>query len=73
MEKSLLVIKLEQEHTSELFKEGLKTDMIFREIQRDTKGKSGSRPTWGYVYKNENGKMKKTPKEQPLVKNKLKN
>ena len=58
MEKSLLVIKLEQEHASELFKEGLKTDMIFREIQRDTKGKSGSRPTWGYVYKNENGKMK---------------
>ena len=58
MEKSLLVIKLEQEHASELFKEGLKTDMIFREIQRDTKGKSGSRPTWGYAYKNENGKMK---------------
>lgn len=58
MKKSILVIKLDKEHVSELFKDGLKTDIIFREIQRDTKGKSGSRPTWGYAYKNENGKMK---------------
>ena len=55
MRKSITVIKLNQEHVPELFKDELKTDMVFIEVQRDTVGKSGARPTWGYVYNNENG------------------
>ena len=58
MAKSITVIKLNQEHVSDLFKNGLKTDMVFREIQKDTIGKSGASPTWGYTYYNEKGKMK---------------
>ena len=58
MGKSITVIKLDQEHISELFKDGLKTEMVFRQVQRDTIGKSGSNPTWGYTYYNKDGKMK---------------
>ena len=58
MGKSITVIKLNQEHISDLFKDGLKTDFVFREVQRDTIGKSGSNPTWGYTFYNDGGKMK---------------
>ena len=58
MKKSITIIKQNQEHVTDLFKDGIKTDRIFREVQRDTVGKSGASPTWGYVYYNINGKMK---------------
>jgi len=58
LKKSITIIKQNQEHVTDLFKDGIKTDMVFREVQRDTVGKSGASPTWGYVYDNKKGKMK---------------
>ena len=58
MKKSVTIIKQNQEHVTDMFKDGLKTDLICREIQRDTVGRSGASPTWVYVYNNVNGKMK---------------
>lgn len=58
MKKSVTIIKQNQEHISDMFKDGIKTDIVFREVQRDTVGRSGGSPTWGYVYNNVNGKMK---------------
>ena len=58
MGKSLTIIKQNQEHVTDLFENGIQTDMVFREVQRDTVGRSGGSPTWGYVYINVNGKMK---------------
>ena len=58
MGKSLTIIKQNQEHVTDMFKDGIKTDLVCREIQRDTIGRSGASPTWVYVYRNVNGKMK---------------
>lgn len=58
MRKSITIIKQNQKHTVDIFVNGIKTEMLFRELQRDTIGKSGSSPTWGYVYSNHNGKLK---------------
>ena len=58
MRKTISVIKQNQENLGEVFKNGAQTDIVFRELQRDTIGKSGSSPTWGYVYLNNNGKLK---------------
>ena len=58
MVRSLTIMKQIPEHESDIFKDEIKTDMAFIEVQRDTIGKSGACPTWGYVYNNVNGKMK---------------
>jgi len=58
LKKTISIIKQNQENIAEVFKNGAQTDMVFRELQRDTIGRSGSSPTWGYVYCNEEGKLK---------------
>ncbi len=58
MPKTIKVIKQGQQNITQLLDNEIKTDMVFREIQKDTIGKSGSCPTWGYVYQNKNGKLK---------------
>lgn len=60
MPKTIKIIKQGQQHITQLLDTKLETDMLFREIQKDTIGKSGSSPTWGYVYqnRNRNGKLK---------------
>lgn len=58
MIKTISIIKQNQENISQVFQNGVQTDMLFRELQRDTVGRSGSTPTWGYVYNNEEGKLK---------------
>lgn len=58
MVKTISIIKQNQENISQVFQNGVQTEMLFRELQRDTVGRSGSSPTWGYVYSNEEGKLK---------------
>ena len=58
LSKTISIIKQNQENLTEVFKNGSETDIVFRELQRDTIGRSGSSPTWGYVYLNNNGKLK---------------
>ena len=58
MVKTISIIRQGQENTAEIFKNKLETDILFRELQRDTIGRSGSSPTWGYAYYNENGEPK---------------
>lgn len=58
MRKTITIIKQDQKDVADIFKNGIKTEMLFRELQRDTIGKSGSNPTWGYVYSKNNGKLK---------------
>ena len=58
MVKTISIIKQNQENIAEVFQYGVKTDMLFRELQKDTVGRSGSSPTWGYVYSNQDGKLK---------------
>lgn len=58
MNKTISIIKQNQENIGDVLKNGLQTDLLFRELQRDTIGKSGSSPTWGYVYSNEDGNLK---------------
>ena len=52
MRKTLTIIKQTPEYESDIFRDEIKTDMVFMEVQRDTIGKSGACPTWGYVYNN---------------------
>lgn len=56
MVKTISIIKANQENIAKVFKGGIKTDVIFKELQRDTVGRSGSNPTWGQVYYNIEGK-----------------
>jgi len=58
MVKTITVIKKGEGDMFELFQNGIKTDILFCEIQKDTVGRSGSCPTWGEVYSNENGTIK---------------
>jgi len=58
LKKTISIIKQDQANIGEVFKNGVQTDIVFRELQRDTIGRSGSTPTWGEVYFNENGKLK---------------
>jgi len=58
LKKTISIIKQSQENLGEVFKNGVQTDIVFRELQRDTIGRSGSSPTWGYVYLNKVGKLK---------------
>lgn len=52
MVKSITVSKLNQN-----IPDDIETDMLFKEVQRDTVGRSGSSPTWGYVYDNKDSKL----------------
>lgn len=52
MVKSITVSKLNQN-----IPDDIETDMLFKEVQRDTVGRSGSSPTWGYVYENKDSKL----------------
>lgn len=58
MKKSITIIKQNQKDICQVFINGIKTQMLFRELQRDTIGKSGSNPTWGNIYCNKDGKLK---------------
>lgn len=58
MKKTISIIKQNQENIGEVFRNGVQTDVVFRELQRDTIGRSGSTPTWGYVYHNVDGNLK---------------
>lgn len=50
MVKTISIIKENQENISEVLRNGVQTDIIFKELQKDTVGRSGSSPTWGEVY-----------------------
>lgn len=52
MAKSITISKLNQD-----IPDNIETDILFQEIQKDTVGKSGGDPTWGYVYNNEDGEL----------------
>lgn len=58
MVKTISIIKENQENISEILKNGVQTDILFKELQKDTVGRSGSSPTWGEVYLNEEGSLK---------------
>lgn len=58
MSKTISIIKQGQTDSEEILKSDMQTDIIFQEIQRDTVGRSGSSPTWGKVYINDNGRPK---------------
>ena len=58
MAKTVTVIKQNQTHVTEIFKDGIKTEIVFRQLYKDPRGKSGSSPTWGMAYYNKNGKLK---------------
>lgn len=50
MNKTITVVKQDAEKIEKLLADGIKTDVVFEIIQRDTIGRSNSSPTWGYVY-----------------------
>jgi len=56
--KTISIIKQGKANTAEILKNKIETDILFIELQRDTIGRSGSSPTWGCVYCNENGELK---------------
>jgi len=58
LKKTITIIKQEQKNVSDIFTQGVDTDLLFRELQKDTIGRSGSSPTWGYVYSNKNRELK---------------
>lgn len=58
MSKTIKTIKQGEQHINYFSNNELDAEILFREIQKDTIGKSGSSPTWGYVYLNKNGKPK---------------
>lgn len=58
MSKTITIIEIDREHVTDILDNPIKTEMLFREIQRDTIGKSSSNPTWGYTYYYNNGKLK---------------
>lgn len=58
MKKTITVVKQDPEKIEELLGNGIKTDLVFEMIQRDTIGKSGSNPTWGHIYSNDSGEAK---------------
>ena len=51
MSKTITIIERDREHVTDILDNPIKTEMLFREIQRDTIGKSSSNPTWGYILK----------------------
>lgn len=55
MVKSITIVK----STDEKLKNE-NVDIIFKEIQKDTVGRSGARPVWGMLYYNEDGKLTKS-------------
>lgn len=57
MKKTITIIKQQEKNVSDIFNGTVETDLLFRELQRDTIGRSGSSPTWGYVYSNENSEL----------------
>lgn len=58
MKKTISIIKKDAQNVATNFQNNPQTDMLFRELQKDTIGRSSSSPTWGYVYSNENGQLK---------------
>lgn len=58
MIKSIKIIKKNQNNITSILDNELETDIVFRELQQDTVGRSGSNPTWGYFYNNKHGKLK---------------
>lgn len=58
MKKTITIVKQNQPNIPDIFRSEVQTDILFRELQRDTIGKSGSSPTWGYVYSNKDGQLK---------------
>ena len=58
MNKTITIIERNKRNITDILENPIETDMLFREIQRDTIGKSSSNPTWGYAYSCRNGKLK---------------
>lgn len=58
MIKSIKIIKMNQNNITSIIEDMPKTDIVFRELQQDTVGRSGSNPTWGYFYNNKSGNLK---------------
>lgn len=57
MTKSITISKLNQPNLIETTEKNIETEMLFREVQKDTVGRSGGTPTWGYVYENKEGQL----------------
>lgn len=57
MTKSITISKLNQPNLIEMPEKNIETEMVFREVQKDTVGRSGGNPTWGYVYENKEGQL----------------
>ena len=57
LRKTISIIKQNEQNVAEIMRNGVEEDILFRELQKDTVGRSGSSPTWGYVYSNDNGKL----------------
>lgn len=53
MRKKIKVIKRDQD----LPESDITEEIVFKEIQKDTIGRSGSSPTWGAVYENKDGNL----------------
>ena len=51
MGKTIKIIKRGEEIDNTI-----NANIVFKEIQRDTIGKSSANPTWGEVYEDEDGK-----------------
>jgi len=58
LNKTISIIRRERKDIADIFKNGVETDLLFRELQKDTVGRSGANPTWGYVYTNVNKNLK---------------
>ena len=57
LEKTIKIVKKEKNNLATVLQNLKETDVVFKEIQKDTIGSSSSNPTWGYVYDNEDGNL----------------
>ncbi len=57
MKKKITIIKQNDGDITDFINNPQKTDLLFKELQQDTIGKSSSNPIWGYVYSVKNGNL----------------
>ena len=58
MVKSVKRIKQGEKHLTDHLEDYKKADIVFREIRKDSVGRSASNPIWGLVFNVRNGKLK---------------
>lgn len=58
MVKKIKIIKKNEQNLSAQLDEYKKVDIVFRILSEDTRGKSATNPTWGYVFNVRDGKLK---------------